>query len=131
MALSETGLTSTEKLNLIGNLTRLEHCKDCSSTQLAKTENQLVTTNTAPAFAEAKNVGTERTTPTKEDVKAVITCPLCGKSIKSKSGLTRHLKSVHKDDYTEPGIKCPHCEKFYKNQGGLRRHQDYKHTDKI
>ena len=132
MALSETGLKSTEKLNLIGNLARLKHCKDCSLTKLAKTENQFVTTNSAPALAEAKNVGsTKRTTPTKEDIKTVITCPLCGKSLKSKSGLTRHLKSVHKDDYTEPGIKCPYCEKFCKNQRGLRTHQRYKHEDKI
>ena len=31
--LMDTPIKSAEKINLIGNLTRMEHCKDCSSTQ--------------------------------------------------------------------------------------------------
>ena len=149
-ALTETGLTSTEKLKLIGNLTRLEHCKDCSLTQLKaeKSETQSVTMGTSPASAESKSVhlneafcseppksvGTRsKATPIK-DVKAGVTCPICGKCNfgprNPKSGLNRHLKSAHKDELpTPPGIKCPHCDKYCKSQSGLSRHQDQKHKD--
>ena len=151
-ALTETGLTSTEKLKLIGNLTRLEHCKDCSLTQLKaeRSETQSVTMSTSPALAESKSVhlhlneafcsepsksvGTwSKATPIK-DVKAGLTCPICGKCNfgprNPKSGLKRHLKSVHKDELpTPPEIKCPNCDKFCKSQSGLRRHQDQKHKD--
>ena len=82
---------------------------------------------------EHLNVDTKKTTPTKEDVKASETCPICGKSFKSKSGLTRHLKSIHKDEELPlpTGLKCPWCDKYCKNQSGLRRHQDTKHKDEM
>ena len=65
---------------------------------------------------ENLNVDTKKTTPTKEDVKAKETCHICGKS---KSGLSRHIKSIP----LPTGLKCPLCDKYCKNQSGLRRHQ--------
>ena len=64
---------------------------------------------------ENLNVDTKKTTPTKEDVKAKETCHICGKGIKSKSGLSRHIKSIHKDaELPLPtGLKCPWCDKYY------------------
>ena len=74
-------------------------------------------------------------TDTVEDAKSTITCPICGKNNfgqkNPKSGLTRHLNSVHKgeDIPKAEGIKCPHCNKICKNASGLSRHKNYKHND--
>ena len=57
-----------------------------------------------------------------------LTCHLCGKNdIKSKSGLTRHLKTLHKDHKIVPKnmLQCDLCEKTCKNQSGLTRHQKF------
>ena len=160
-ALLETGLKSTDKLKLIGNLTRLEHCKDCLSTQSVKTEdrdNPLATTCSSSSLMKTENIHlndgfcSETETPTNVDArskktlsKGIIACPVCGKSNfgpkNPVSGLKRHMQSVHKDKSstlltvgkspTPTGIKCPHCEKLCKNQAGLRRHLEYKHKDTL
>ena len=59
-----------------------------------------------------------------KDKEKVVTCPICGKNNFGKknpqSGLTRHLKSLHKNDIQVPdnSLKCPDCDKICKNQSG-------------
>ena len=66
---------------------------------------------------EAKEEGKEKST----------TCQICGKNdfgLKNpKSGLTRHMKSVHKKELKVPAFKCPECDKICKNSSGLTRHK--------
>ena len=50
-SLSESGLDNTEKLTLIGNLTRLEHCKDCSTTE---NREPVVAMNAAPEVPRSR-----------------------------------------------------------------------------
>ena len=67
---------------------------------------------------------------TDEDpVKNEISCHLCGKKDfgkkNPKSGLTRHLKTIHKDVELEPEgmFKCDQCGKVVKSRSGLTRHK--------
>ena len=64
-----------------------------------------------------------------EEKELSIACPICGKNdfgLKNpKSGLTGHMKSLHKNEIKVPegALKCPHCDKICKNSSGLTRHQ--------
>jgi predicted RNA-binding Zn-ribbon protein involved in translation (DUF1610 family) len=64
-------------------------------------------------------------------VESSLTCPMCGKECKSKSGLTRHQK-VHSSTTTSTSIVevsesahfvCDLCGKICRNRSGLTRHK--------
>jgi len=46
-------------------------------------------------------------------------CRQCGKILKSKKDLKRHIISIHVESAP---VKCPHCDKDYKNGPSLQNH---------
>ena len=61
---------------------------------------------------------------TQEASKNQISCDFCGKSLSSKSGLTRHINSVHQDGKIQPKnmFECEFCEKTLSSKSGMTRH---------
>ena len=62
-------------------------------------------------------------------VDSSLTCEICGKKdIKNKSGLTQHMKSIHKTmKLPENSIKCLFCDKICTTKSGLTRHNNIAH----
>ena len=107
--------------------------KDLTAELQTAFENLNVDSERITSNKENLHDNTKKTTPSKDNNKTNESCPICGKTIKSKSGLTRHLKSIHKDQDLplQTGLKCMFCDKYCKNQSGLKRHQEYKHKDEM
>lgn len=52
-----------------------------------------------------------------KDYKAEITCQYCGKYIKGRNKIYRHLKT-----HSDKGMTCPVCQKILKNRNSLNQH---------
>lgn len=52
-----------------------------------------------------------------KDYKAEITCHFCGKFIKGRNKIYRHLKT-----HSDKGMPCPVCQKILKNRNSLNQH---------
>ena len=69
-------------------------------------------------FSSSRALNNHKVIHTKEDVEEEISCSICGRLCKSKSGLTKHMLT-HKDDRL---FTCPVCGKSYTSKGSLTRH---------
>ena len=47
-------------------------------------------------------------------------CDLCGKSVKTPTGLTSHTRNIH----GTPDNKCKVCNKLYTSETNLRAHEE-------
>ena len=68
---------------------------------------------------------------TQEASKNQISCDFCGKSLSSKSGLTRHINSVHQDGKIQPKnmFECAFCGKTLLSKSGMTRHINVAHNN--
>ena len=57
-------------------------------------------------------------------IPTIPTCnyPGCGRSFKSKGGLTIHQKRIHRDQSTAPTFKCDKCGDILKQEATLKNH---------
>ena len=65
---------------------------------------------------------------TQEASKNQISCDFCGKSLSSKSGLTRHINSVHQDGKKQQK-NCENCGKTLLSKSGMTRHINVAHNN--
>ena len=68
---------------------------------------------------------------TQEASKNQISCDFCGKSLSSKSGLTRHINYVHQDGKIQPKnmFECAFCGKTLLSKSGMTRHINVAHKN--
>ena len=54
-----------------------------------------------------------------------LVCPVenCGKSCKSKAGLTNHVKRMHNISSQKVEFKCTNCQKTFKQEANLKNHK--------
>ena len=85
------------------------------------------------ALEDMKLVTEEDKDMKEENVKRQITCEFCGKSFLSKSGLTRHINSVHQDGKIQPKslFQCKFCGKSILSKSGMTRHVNIAHQDSL
>ncbi len=60
---------------------------------------------------------------------AGLKCDLCVYKCKTLVVLKRHMKTVHRGQYTSKSTQCRHCEEDPKSFNALEAHMEAKHPD--
>ncbi|CAD7013653.1 unnamed protein product [Ceratitis capitata] len=61
--------------------------------------------------------------------RSAVQCKLCNVELKTKYGLTRHMKTMHTKEYQTPQV-CPVCSKVSPTLRAHKSHMEYMHSGK-